>query len=75
MVQYKVVNGHTNVELGHELRKWVQYQRDQYNLFVSGKKSKINQDKVDKLVAIGFQFSSGKKQPSSKSTVGTTYSV
>ena len=29
LVHYKAVNGHTNVELGHELRKWVQYQRSQ----------------------------------------------
>ena len=41
---------------------------------MSGKKSKINQDKVDKLVAIGFEFLSGKKQPSSKSIVVTAVS-
>mmetsp|Transcript_39392 Transcript_39392/g.64521 ORF Transcript_39392/g.64521 Transcript_39392/m.64521 type:complete len:142 (+) Transcript_39392:273-698(+) len=40
-----------------ELGKWAKYQRDQYCQFMRGKKAKINQQKIDKLLSIGFEES------------------
>ncbi|KAL7540742.1 hypothetical protein ACHAXR_010356 [Thalassiosira sp. AJA248-18] len=58
IVQYKEEHGHCRVPMNvPELGKWAKYQRDQYCLFMRGKKAKINQQKIDKLISIGFEDS------------------
>lgn len=58
LAQYKEQHGTCRVSLQvPELGKWAKYQRDQYCLFMKGKKAKITQEKVDKLCSLGFEES------------------
>mmetsp|Transcript_16600 Transcript_16600/g.28517 ORF Transcript_16600/g.28517 Transcript_16600/m.28517 type:complete len:437 (+) Transcript_16600:563-1873(+) len=62
LVEYKKEHGHCRVPMnGSDLGKWVKYQRDQYCLFMRGKKCKTNQTKIDKLASLGFEESLDKK--------------
>jgi len=58
LVEFKKQYGHCRVPMTvPELGKWAKYQRDQFAQFMRGKKAKINQDKIDKLLSIGFEDS------------------
>ncbi|KAL7544608.1 hypothetical protein ACHAWF_007986 [Thalassiosira exigua] len=58
LIQFKADHGHCRVPHSvPELGKWAKYQRDQYALFLRGKKAKINQKKIDQLTSIGFEES------------------
>lgn len=58
LVEYKEQHGTCRVPMNvPELGKWAKYQRDQYCLFMKGKKAKISQEKIDKLMSIGFNES------------------
>ena len=57
LVEYKEKNGHCKVPTGNAgLGMWVSNQRTQYKLFTEGKKSKITQDRIDKLNGIRFDW-------------------
>lgn len=43
-----------------KLASWVKTQKAQYKLYKSGKKSSLNEDRVRKLIAIGFEWQSPK---------------
>jgi len=54
--QYKEIHGHcrpTQSE-NNELNTWSRYQRLNYRYFIEGKPSRLNQEKVDKLLSIGI---------------------
>lgn len=55
-MQFKAEHGHCRVPISMpELGKWAKYQRDQYAQFVRGKEHvKIDREKFDRLVALGF---------------------
>ena len=57
---YLQVNGHCNVPSRYPpnapLSTWVKCQRRQYKLFKEGKNSNITQDRIDKLIELGFVF-------------------
>jgi len=56
--RFKEEHGHCRVPITiPDLGKWAKYQRDQYSLFMRGKKAKINQEKIDRLLSIGFEDS------------------
>jgi len=56
--RFKEEHGHCRVPITvPDLGKWAKYQRDQYSLFMRGKKAKINQEKIDRLLSIGFEES------------------
>ena len=58
LVEYKEIHGHCRIAMSAgDLGRWAKYQRDQYCLFMRGKKAKINQEKVDRLIGIGFEDS------------------
>ena len=64
--RFKEKNGHTKIPRNHpDFGNWPVYQKAQYKLFKAGKKAKITEDKVAKLLAIGFLET---KKPSSKVT-------
>ena len=57
-MEFKETHGHCRVPMSiPDLGKWAKYQRDQYCMFLRGKKAKISQEKVDKLTSIGFEES------------------
>eukprot|EP00978_Attheya_sp_CCMP212_P019276 scaffold53821_cov50-Attheya_sp.AAC.2 len=57
LVDFKKINGHTNVPDGSgSLGKWVSYHRTQYRLLNEGKHSTFSSDKCEKLESIGFTF-------------------
>lgn len=58
LVEFKEAHGHCRVPMTvPELGKWAKYQRDQYCLFMRGKKAKITKQKIDKLTSLGFEES------------------
>lgn len=61
--KYKSVTGHTNVPTRYQqdvqLGTWVKKQRAMYRLFREGKKSQINQERIDLMDSIGFQWVCG----------------
>eukprot|EP00956_Cyclotella_meneghiniana_P045586 scaffold375581_cov96-Cyclotella_meneghiniana.AAC.1 len=53
--QFKAENGHCRPPQNHpEIGSWTKYQRNQLQYFHNGKPSKVDQEKVDKLLSIGF---------------------
>jgi hypothetical protein len=53
--KFKEEHGHLKIPRNHPyFGNWPNWQRTQYKLFKSGKESKIDQAKVDKLKSIGF---------------------
>ena len=53
--QYKAKHGHVIIPRNHpEFKEWPKYQKSQYQLFKVGKKNKLTQEKVDKLIEIGL---------------------
>jgi hypothetical protein len=56
LVDYKKINGDTNVHHYGLLGTWIRYQRMQYRLFQEGKHSALTIDKREKLESIGFDF-------------------
>jgi hypothetical protein len=55
LVEYKKIHGHTNIPSKHPyFGNWPSYQKSQYNLYLSGKKSRLNEDKIQKLIHVGF---------------------
>ena len=53
--QFKEQHGHCRIPRNHEqFGSWPTYQRSQYRLFKEGKKSKMTQERADKLIEIGF---------------------
>jgi len=53
--------GDTDVPAGSRLGVWVARQRKEYQSYIAGKKSKLTEDKVEKLQAVNFLFTSVKK--------------
>ncbi|GFH61992.1 hypothetical protein CTEN210_18468 [Chaetoceros tenuissimus] len=58
--RFKAQYGHCNVPYGFEANKalsgWVQTQRTEYKRMLEGSKSALTEERVEKLVAIGFTF-------------------
>lgn len=60
--QFHRENGHCRVPEGHKfagnitLDRWFTEQRYRHGRFMAGKKSKITQEKIDKMDAIGFEW-------------------
>jgi len=58
--EFRRVNGHTDVPSDYaanlQLARWVITQRAQYRYFRQGKKAHINQERIQKLLDIGFDF-------------------
>ncbi|KAL9180410.1 hypothetical protein ACHAXT_008380 [Thalassiosira profunda] len=53
--QFKEQHGHCRIPRNHQqFGSWPTYQRSQYRLFKEGKKSKMTQERADKLIEIGF---------------------
>lgn len=53
--RFKEKHGHVVVPRNHpEFKEWPKYQKSQYKLFKEGKKNKLTQEKVDKLIEIGL---------------------
>ena len=53
---YKAKQGHCNVPFKHKvLGRWVSKQQPQYRLLKDGKNSSMTDERVQKLVSIGFQ--------------------
>jgi hypothetical protein len=64
LVDFKKVNGHTNVPQGSgPLGNWVSKQRAQYRLLKEGKDSALTIERRDKLEGIGFTFIRGPARP------------
>ena len=59
---YKTLNKHTNVPCGYpknpQLSTWVNNQRNQYNMLLKGKESRMTRERINLLNAIGFAWSS-----------------
>jgi len=53
--------GNTDVPPGSRLGAWVVRQRKEYQSFIAGKESDMTQERVDKLQAVNFFFTSVKK--------------
>ena len=60
LLKYREHTGNARVPLKYKadlrLGKWVQSQRQQYKLLQEGKKSKLSQDRVEKLERAGFEW-------------------
>ena len=63
LLVYKSINKDTNVKQGSNvgereriLSLWVQNQRRQYKLYMSGKNSSLNEERIGVLEATGFQW-------------------
>jgi hypothetical protein len=55
LVDFKEKHGHVQIPRKHPVfGNWPVYQKAQYKLFKDGKKSKLTEDKVEKLIRIGF---------------------
>jgi len=55
LVDFKEKHGHVQIPRNHPVfGNWPVYQKAQYKLFKDGKKSKLTEDKVEKLIRIGF---------------------
>ena len=68
---FKNVRGHccvpANFKENHQLAIWVKCQRRQYKLFCDGKRSNMNQERITKLVDLGFVWNPRKMKASSSS--------
>ena len=70
LLEYKKLNGHCNVPKCYKnntkLAKWVTNQRTQFKHLCEGNKSQMTPARLDKLNAIGFQWSFHRKSHMSK---------
>ena len=68
---FKNVRGHccvpANFKENHQLAIWVKCQRRQYKLFCDGKRSNMTQERITKLVDLGFVWNPRKMKASSSS--------
>lgn len=54
---FKMMNGHLNVPCCHQsLATWIKCQRRQYRLFCDGKKSTMNNERIQQLDNLGFDW-------------------
>ncbi|KAL3785275.1 LOW QUALITY PROTEIN: hypothetical protein ACHAW5_008289 [Stephanodiscus triporus] len=64
LVEFKEKHGHVNIPRNHPVfGSWPAYQKAQYKMFKGGKKSKLTDDKVEKLIRIGFLDTNEKPSP------------
>jgi hypothetical protein len=55
LMEYKKIHGHVKIPIKHPyFGNWPSYQKSQYILYLDGKKSRLNEDKIHKLIHIGF---------------------
>jgi len=58
LVAYKEKHGHAKVPMHHpRLGNWVHFQRSAYAKLIKGKRSSLTEERLDKLIKVGFSFS------------------